>query len=419
MPCADPGGLSRRKDPVEPFETLPLPDAPALASWASAVNDAGHWAYLLDASWRYAFVTDELRSDFGDTGAVTVVPLGSHFLSAKSFRFRAGTMGGPFVDREGRRAYFTRVGGSVLATTPGGRDALRPVVDPEVADLVDQLEPEVLAPARTIRSSYNTAGSLAASWSTMIRIDRPDGRFAGACLLSKPAAGMSRLAAAASLADLSHLERMRAVESPDRRPAAILMADIEASTPLSRRLSTAQYFAFIRRLVRATDQCILDEQGVVGRHSGDGVVAFFLAETAGSESAAARSCIAAATALRNTLAEVVERSEVPLSDLSLRFGLHWGATLYVGGIVTAGRSEITALGDEMNETARIEACATGGRILASKALIERLNRADAHALGLDTGRATYTPIAELPTATDKARRDAPAIAVCDLTNPSL
>ena len=98
----------------------------------------------------------------------------------------------------------------------------------------------------------------------------------------------------------------------------------------------------------------------------------------------------------------------------MRFGLHWGATLYIGRILTAGRSEVTALGDEVNEAARIEACATGGRTLASKSLIERLNRADADALGLDTSHTTYTPLAELATATDKARRDAPSIAVCEV-----
>ena len=98
----------------------------------------------------------------------------------------------------------------------------------------------------------------------------------------------------------------------------------------------------------------------------------------------------------------------------MRFGLHWGATLYMGRILTAGRSEVTALGDEMNEAARIEACATGGRILAAKALIERLNRADADALELDTRHTTYTPLADLSTATDKARRDAPSIAVCEV-----
>jgi class 3 adenylate cyclase len=86
----------------------------------------------------------------------------------------------------------------------------------------------------------------------------------------------------------------------------------------------------------------------------------------------------------------------------------------MGRIVTGGRSEVTALGDEVNEAARIEACATGGRALASKSLIERLDHIAADALGLDTNRTTYTPLAELPTATDKARRDAPSIAVCEV-----
>ena len=192
------------------------------------------------------------------------------------------------------------------------------------------------------------------------------------------------------------------------------MADLEASSPLARHLSTAQYFAFVRRLVRTADRCIIDAGGIVGRHAGDGIVAFFLADTAGSESAAARACITAARAVRDTLPDIAARSELSVAECSLRFGLHWGATLYMGRILTGGRSEVTALGDEVNEAARIEACATGGRTLASKSLIERLNRADADALGLDTSHTTYTPLAELATATDKARRDAPSIAVCEI-----
>jgi class 3 adenylate cyclase len=192
------------------------------------------------------------------------------------------------------------------------------------------------------------------------------------------------------------------------------MADLQASSLLARRLSTAQFFAFGRRLVRAADRCIIDTGGIVGRHIGDGVMAYFLVETTGSESAAAKACLTAARALRDTLAEVAMRSGIAESELSLRFGLHWGATLYIGRILTAGRSEVTALGDEVNEAARIEGCATGGRILASKALVERLSRADADALGLDIGHTTYTPLAELATATDKARRDAPLVAVCEV-----
>jgi len=56
----------------------------------------------------------------------------------------------------------------------------------------------------------------------------------------------------------------------------------------------------------------------------------------------------------------------------------------------------------------------GGRALASKALIERLAADDAEGLGLDTAHMAYTPLAELATATDKARRDASSIAVCEV-----
>ena len=188
-----------------------------------------------------------------------------------------------------------------------------------------------------------------------------------------------------------------------------MFADLEASSPLTRRLPTASYFAFARRLARVADQSVIDAGGLVGRHVGDGLVSFFLSETAGSESAAARACIAAARALRGALTDVATRSNLAAEDVVMRFGLHWGSTLYVGNITTAGRGEVTALGDEVNE-----ACASGGRALASKDLIERLEPEDAAALDLDPDRITYTPLADLSTATEKARRDAPAIAVCDI-----
>lgn len=70
------------------------------------------------------------------------------------------------------------------------------------------------------------------------------------------------------------------------------------------------------------------------------------------------------------------------------------------------------MGDEVNEAARIEACATGGKTLASKALVERLRHSDAVDLGI--GAVTYTLLGELKNATDKARRDAPSIPVCEI-----
>jgi class 3 adenylate cyclase len=340
--------------------------------------------------------------------------MGSHFFSAEYRQFIEETVPGSWMSREARRANFLDLGRYVLADTPGGREELRRVVDPTLADLVDVLQPQDLPAVWINRSGFTTAGAEVTGSSVWVRIDDTHGHRVGVCALPKPAPGMSHLARAAVTADLTHLERTRVIERPDRHPAAILMADLEASSPLARRLSTAQYFAFGRRRVRTADRCIIDAGGIVGPHAGDGVLAFFLVDTTGSESAAARACITAARTLRDTLPDIAARSELPAAEVSLRFGLHWGATLYMGRILTGGRSEVTALGDEVNEAARIEACATGGRTLASKSLIERLNRTDADALGLDTVHAMYTPLADLSTATDKARRDAPSIAVCEV-----
>ena len=117
---------------------------------------------------------------------------------------------------------------------------------------------------------------------------------------------------------------------------------------------------------------------------------------------------------RRSAVELRWRSDLQAEEAVLRFGLHWGSTLYVGQIQTAGRSEVTALGDEVNEASRIEACASGGLALASKDLIERLEPEDAAVLDLDPDRITYSPLGSLSTATEKARRDAPAIAVCEV-----
>ena len=80
-------------------------------------------------------------------------------------------------------------------------------------------------------------------------------------------------------------------------------------------------------------------------------------------------------------------------------------------VATGGRLEVTALGDQMNDGARIEAAAKGGAILASKDLIERRDGTDARSSGVDPDALAYTPLGELDGASDKAIRDAGTIPV--------
>ncbi len=393
-------------------QTYALPDDPALAEVAASLQGSGHWGWVVDPQWRILFVTDELRLTFGGNVGLANWPVGVHMFSpeflAATREFRFGT-----TSDELFRSNFAAVGGWVLTDTPGGREDLRTIVDPVLHDMVDTIEPHDEA-------AHWFAGAGTGIVETVgvhvfgFRVRDRDGRLAGTAMMTKPAAGMATLGSITSMGDARHYQRMLQVAKSGRRPAAILFADLEGSSPLSRRLSTASYFALGRRLVRASDAAVIEAGGIPGRHVGDGTVAFFLAETCGSESAAARACITAARSLRGALDGVAQRSGLEPQDVGLRFGLHWGSTLYVGSITTGGRSEVTALGDEVNEAARIEACATGGLMLASKDLMERLDPGDAAALDLDPDRATYTALGDLDSATEKARRDAPAIAVCEV-----
>ena len=393
-------------------QTCPLPADAVLREMAIAMSEAGQWGEIVDHNWLWAYVTDELRLSYGGLLGLADVALGEHYVGRVAVESRLGWRSGPNTPELARET-FAAVGGLTLADTAGGRDELREIVHPQLRDLVDDLTPQGFS-ALSFEWRGMHSGHEGSARVTAVRLRDDQGRLVGTALIYKPAASMAVLGAIAGAGDLRHFERMQSVAKPARRPAAILFADLEASSPLARRLSTASYFALGRRLVRAADQCVIDAGGLVGRHAGDGVVAFFLAETAGSESAAARACITAARELRAALGVVAERSGLAPEEVVLRFGLHWGSMLYVGQITTAGRSEVNALGDEVNETARIEACATGGRALASKGLMERLEPEDAVALDVNPDDVTYTPLGDLSTATEKARRDAPAIAVCDV-----
>jgi len=393
-------------------DSYPLPEHPALADAAVALRDSGHWGMVVDRHWTLLYVSDELRATFSGRSELAPFAIGHHYFSSEAQKVRQGwRFGSNSVATN--RMLFAGVGPFVLADTPGGRDELRSLVDPELHDMIDGLSPSSAAVIAVDTVGMGLTDTVGVRM-TLVRIRDESGDLVGTVVITKPAAGMHVIGSMMSEADPRHLEDMQRMANAARRPAAILFADLEGSSQLARRLPTSAYFSLGRRLVRVADQCIIANGGLVGRHVGDGVVAFFVVETLGSESAAAHACIKAARDLRSAVDDVAARCELQSADVVLRFGLHWGSTLYVGSITTAGRAEVTALGDEVNEAARIEACATGGRALASKDLIERLDRAAAASLEIDPDRVSYTSLTELAAANDKVLRDARAIAVCDV-----
>jgi class 3 adenylate cyclase len=252
-----------------------------------------------------------------------------------------------------------------------------------------------------------------------MRVRDAGGSTIGNVLLYSSALPASVLALVAR-GDPALFTRMARLIDPGRRQAAILFADLQLSSVLSRRLPSAAYFQLIRALTTAIDDVIIRYEGIVGKHAGDGVTAFFLAEDIGSSSGAVRAAIQAARAIATASAIVaMEIGEefgglVAVEDCAVNVGVHWGGTLYMGQLVTGGRLEVTALGDEVNECARIQQAARDGVALASKTVVEHLSDDDASALGIDPDTVTYQTVAELPGAGEKAVRDAGGIPVTQL-----
>jgi class 3 adenylate cyclase len=392
--------------------TAELPADPTLAAAARALEAGSFAAEVWDAQWRLAYLTSEHRTLVwaGKKGAALRC-VGEHFASSAMLAERELWPAGPTFEslRESLRGW----GAYIAATTAGGRDGLLELADPRLRDIFEQVEPQSPPVMWRTRVDVKFGREVVGNDVLLVALHGPDGDCAGYAALVKPEVRAGVLGMLA-LGNAQLFELMSGLTEPARRPAAVLFGDLEASSVLSRRLSTPAFFALIRRLAHGADRAVVNEGGIVGKHVGDGVTAFFLAEEAGSESTAARACVAAMRAIREVAETAATRSGLDPTDVTMRFGMHWGSTLYVGRLITSGRAEVTALGDEVNEAARIEACATGGKALASKALIERLDTTDATALGLDLSRLPYTPLASLPTASEKARRDAPSIAVCEL-----
>jgi class 3 adenylate cyclase len=250
---------------------------------------------------------------------------------------------------------------------------------------------------------------------SVTRLHDPDGVLRG-MLMHFHSALPGRVLALVSRGDQGMFERMARLFEPGAHQAAILFADLQMSGALSRKLPSAAYFKLVRAITTAIDDVVVSHRGIVGKHAGDGVTAFFLAEDHGSNSGAARAAVEAArdiSVAARDAAKVIgdETGLFDSSDCLVNVGVHWGGHLYMGQLVTDGRLEVTALGDRVNECARIQQSASDGQALASKSLIEHLSGPDASAVGLDPDHVLYRQVEQLPGADDKAKRDAGSVPV--------
>lgn len=149
---------------------------------------------------------------------------------------------------------------------------------------------------------------------------------------------------------------------------SMLFADIRGSTALAEKITPAAYRELLDRFYSVASDVVFEHDGMVDKFVGDELVAIFPPMLA-TTSHPARAVDAARALMRATGHEDPDGPWVPLGA-----GVHTGRAWF-GAIGKGAHIELTAVGDDVNATARLASSAEAGEIIVSTAA--------AQAAGLD------------------------------------
>ena len=388
--------------------------APELAHWAEQL-ERGRWpGWLIDENFILRYVSMELKIFMGRSLGSTVddadMGIGLPMMHAL---FQDGWT--ETISPKSLLELMPRSMAYLKGEFDFNEEQARDLIPDMLRPFYDSAETEPSFGMLSDRFMYTVPGlpEIAVEF-LLFAIRADDGRFMGAGCVSQMGLRPT-LVNLLARGDERMYERMANLQEPRRCQGAVLFADLEGSTRLSRSLSTSTYFGLIRSLATAMDSAIASHGGVVGKHAGDGVSGFFLASEGEDPSSIADEAMIAAREIRSAANEVIaslgKETDIDPAKYGMNVGLHWGASLFVGQLVPGGRLDVTALGDSVNECARIQETASGGVMLASKHFLEHLSERAVSEVALDLDTVVYTPIADVDGASEKAVRDAGSIPI--------
>jgi class 3 adenylate cyclase len=378
-----------------------------LASWARHIERVRWAGMILDGEMRLAYVSDELKQFVGASDD-SELGMGLHVAEAITKDRWLRT-----VEPESQIEMATELAPFFLAEMEASGVVPEEVLPEQFHQIVNAAQraalPNVLSSSFMYVDPKKDPELPPYRVNFLItRLKDDSGKLVGAIVLFFMGV-RPNLQSLLARGDEQMYERMARLVEPGPHQAGILFCDLHESGNIARQLSTSAYFKLVRSLWTGIDAIVAEEEGIIGKHAGDGASAFFLVGDLGDPSAAAAATIRTARRIHEISQGVF--SEVMESGCQMKVGLHWGGSLYMGQLVPGGRLDVTALGDEVNEAARIQECADPHETLASKHLLETLVSDDAASLGIDVEKLKYRTLAELPSATQKAIENAGALPV--------
>jgi adenylate cyclase len=144
---------------------------------------------------------------------------------------------------------------------------------------------------------------------------------------------------------------------------SFLFADVRGSTALAESMSASDFRGLLDRFYGIATRTVVAHDGSVDKFVGDELVAMYFPLLSGDRHAER------AVATAKTLLEATGHGSADGPWLPLGAGVHTGPA-WIGAVGDGERTELTALGDTVNTTARLASVAGVGEILISAAAAE-------------------------------------------------
>ncbi len=143
----------------------------------------------------------------------------------------------------------------------------------------------------------------------------------------------------------------------------LFFADVRGSTALAERMSPAEFSNLMNRFYKVATDVLIEADAWIDKLVGDEVIGLFIPGFVGGDHA--RRAIEAAQELLRSTGHTSNDPWLPVG-----VGIHTGVA-YVGAVGSSGGvTDITALGDAVNTTARLASSAAAGEILVSEAVCD-------------------------------------------------
>lgn len=141
---------------------------------------------------------------------------------------------------------------------------------------------------------------------------------------------------------------------------SLLFADVRGSTGLAERMPPKEFNRLMGWFFDVASDILVNHDAFVDKFVGDEIIGIFVPAMA-TDAHAKRAVAAAVALMQRTLHARVGDRSIPIGA-----GVSTG-TAYVGSIGTGTDTELTAMGDLVNTTARLASAAAAGEILVTAA----------------------------------------------------